>query len=83
MSDPTQKQAILDTIARLAEEIARASPESASKAMQIVDLVREFDTTADQATIQDVLDAEAVDTDFSDTHVRTTASAIAKALKKE
>jgi hypothetical protein len=73
----------LQTIAALAEEIARSSPESANKAMQIAELARELDDTADVGTIRDVLEAETVDGDeLSDTRARTAAVEIADALKR-
>jgi hypothetical protein len=73
----------LETIAALAEEIARSSPESANKAMQIAELARELDDNADVGTIRDVLEAETVDGDeLSDTRARTAAIEIADALKR-
>ena len=73
----------LQTIAALAEEIARSSPESAHKAMQIAELARELDDVADVGTIRDVLEAETVDSDaMSDTRARTAATEIADALKR-
>lgn len=78
-----QRSSGLQTIAALAEEIARASPEAANKAMQIAELARELDDTADLGTIRDVLEAETVDGDeLSDTRARTTATEIVDALKR-
>jgi hypothetical protein len=73
----------LQTIAALAEEIARSSPEAANKAMQIAELARELDDAPDVGTIRDVLDAETADgDDMSDTRARTAATEIADALKR-
>lgn len=73
----------LQTIAALAEEIARSSPEAANKAMQIAELARELDDTPDVGTIRDVLDAETADgDDLSDSRARTAATEIADALKR-
>jgi hypothetical protein len=73
----------LQTIAALAEEIARSSPEAATKAMQIAELAREMDNAPDVGTIRDVLEAETADGDeLSDTRARTAASEIADALKR-
>jgi hypothetical protein len=73
----------LQTIAALAEEIARSSPEAATKAMQIAELAREIDNAPDVGTIRDVLEAETADGDeLSDTRARTAATEIADALKR-
>jgi len=73
----------LQTIATLAEEIARSSPEAAHKAMQIAELARELDDSTDVGTIRDVLEAQNVDSnDMSDTRARTAATEIAEALKR-
>ncbi len=73
----------LQTIAVLAEEIARFSPEEAHKAMQIAELARELDDIPDIGTIRDVLEAETADGDsMSDIGARTAAMQIADALKR-
>ena len=80
---PLQRSAGLETIAALAEEIARTSPEAAHKAMQIAAIARELDAEPDVGTITDVLSAENADSDaLSDTRARTTATEIADALKR-
>jgi hypothetical protein len=53
-----KNQSALETIVQLAQEIGILSPECASRAMQIVDLVRELEAEPDQETVQDALDAE-------------------------
>ncbi len=72
----------LQTIATLAEEIARSSPEAAHKAMQIAELARELDAAPDQATVQDALDAQMLDNDLSDVNTQNAASAVVRALKE-
>ena len=73
----------LQTIATLAEEIARSSPEAAHKATQIAELAREIDDIPDVGTIRDVLEAETADGDnMSDTGARTAAMQIADALRR-
>jgi hypothetical protein len=73
----------LQTIAALAEEIARSSPEAATKAMQIAELAREIDNAPDVGSIRDVLEAETADgNELSDTRARTAATEIADALKR-
>lgn len=52
-----ESQATIDAIAALAEEIARASPESANKAMQIMDLVKTLGGKPDYMAIEDAIDA--------------------------
>jgi len=80
---PLQRSSGLETIAGLAEEIARSCPEAADRALQIAALARELDSTTDVGTIRDVLEAEASDGDeLSDTRARNTAAEIADALKR-
>ncbi len=73
---------IVETIIRLAEEIGRAAPEVSAKAMQIADLARDLDTGPDQATVQDALDAQNLDTSLSDIDTQSAASAVVRALKE-
>ena len=75
------KQSILDTIIQIAEEIGRLSPECASSAMQIIDLVRALEAEPDPGTVQDALDAEMADRDVSDVSTRNAAAAVVKALR--
>ena len=64
----------VETIVRLAEEIGRAAPECAAKAMQIAELARELDSEPDHATVRDALDAQAFDDDcLSDVNTRNAA----------
>jgi hypothetical protein len=76
-----KNQPILDTIVQLAEEIGRLSPECASHAMQIVDLVHGLEAEPDPGTVQDALDAEMADNDLSDVTTRNVAAAVVKALR--
>lgn len=80
MSAPGMQRSI-ETIILLAEEISRTAPECATKAMQIVDLARGLGEEPDQATIQDALDSQSLDTDFSDLGSQNAARAVADALK--
>jgi hypothetical protein len=50
-----KNQPALETIVRLAQEIGTLSPECASRAMQIVDLVRGLEAEPEQETVQDAL----------------------------
>ena len=78
-SDP---DTLLDTIARLAEEIARASPECADKARQIATLAAEVNCARiDRSLIRDAIEAETSDSDLSDTQVGRTAEAVARAVR--
>lgn len=76
-----KNQAVLDTIVRLAEEIGTLAPDCASKAMQIVDLVRDLEAEPDQETVQDALDSKMAENDLSDVSTRNAAAAVVKALK--
>ena len=77
----TQSLEIVETIISLAEEIARSAPECATKAMQIIDLVRELDSTPDRETIEDAIETSLNDSELSDPQLRTMTSAIVKAVK--
>lgn len=80
MPSPGMQRSI-ETIILLAEEISRTAPECATKAMQIVDLARGLGEEPDQATIQDALDSQSLDTGFSDVGSQNAARAVADALK--
>lgn len=73
---------ITDTIARLAEEIARSSPDCADKAMQIAALVRDLDQLPDREAVQDALEMELVDTDLSEPKIHTMTSAVLSAIRR-
>lgn len=81
MPIPADSNTIVDTIRALAQDIARASPESADKAMRIVELVQDLGGSADRASIRDVIEAETLDSDLSDGKVQTTTDAVVKALR--
>ncbi len=83
MSTASQRQAVLDTIVALADQIARTSPECADQAMQIVKLVHELGAEADRTLIKDTIDVETADTDVSDARVQTTADAVMKAVRTD
>ena len=80
MSTASQRQAVLDTVVMLADQIARASPECAEQAMQIVKLVHELGPEPDRALVKDTIDLETADTDLSDARVQTTADAVLRAV---
>jgi hypothetical protein len=75
-------QAALEAIVGLAEEIARTSPESADRAMQILELARSLDARPDQATIEDAIDA-GTDGDLSDSRLRSASSAVVRSIRDE
>ena len=77
----SQHQTVLDTVAMLADQIARTSPECAEQAMQIVKLVHELDAGPDRDLIKDALDLETVDTDLSESRAQTTADALLRAAR--
>jgi hypothetical protein len=80
MPTASGRQAALDTVVMLAEQIARASPESADQAMQIIKLVNELGPAPDRASVRDAIDLETADTDLSDAKVQTTADAVMRAV---
>ncbi len=75
-------QGTIDAIVQLAEEIGRAAPECAGKAMHIVELARTLQDAPDQATIQDALDSQAFTNELSDMGSQNAARAVARALKE-
>ena len=77
-----QSQATIDAIAGLAEEIARASPECADKAMQILNLVKGLDCSLDFAAIEDAIDA-GTDGGLTDTEVRSASREVARTIREE
>ena len=71
----------LDAIVELAESIARSSPDCADRAMQIVRLVGDLDSTApDAADVEDAIDA-GTDGDLSDAQLRNAASLVRRAMQ--
>lgn len=76
-----KNQAVLDTVVQLAKEISTLSPDCASRAMQIVDLIRGLEAQPDQETVQDALEAEMAENDLSDVSTRNAAAAVVKALR--
>ena len=79
---PVETTGSIETIVRLAEEIARMAPECAPKALQIAELARELEAAPDQATVQDAIDSKALEDDLSDISSQSAASAVVKALKR-
>jgi hypothetical protein len=75
-------QAAIEAIAGLAEEIARANPECADKAMQIVDLVKGLELKPDLAAIEDAIDA-GTDGGLTDTEVRSASREVARTMREE
>ncbi|HEX8166421.1 MAG TPA: hypothetical protein VF601_11615 [Beijerinckiaceae bacterium] len=75
-------QATIDAIAGLAEEIARANPECADKALQILDLVRALERSPDLAAIEDAIDA-GTDGGLTDTEVRSASREVARTMREE
>ena len=83
MPSSSQHQAVLDTVVMLAEQIARAAPECADQAMQIVKLVNSLGQEPDPSLIRDTIEVETADTDLSDARVQTTADAVMRAVRAD
>jgi hypothetical protein len=83
MSTGSQRQAVLDTVVMLADQIARTSPECAEPAMQIVKLLQELGPEPDPGLVRDTIDLETADTDLSDARVQTTADAVMRAVRTD
>ena len=83
MPAASDRQAVLDAVAMLADQIARTSPESADQAMQVVKLVHELGSEPDRALVKDTIEVETADTDLSDARIETTADAVMKAVRAD
>lgn len=75
-----QQQAAIELAQSLAQDIARAAPDCASKAMQISAILQDLSVIFDHGFVQDVIDVETLDTELSETKVRVTAAAVVGAL---
>ena len=81
MNSPGTQETI-DAIVQIADEIARASPESADRAQQIVKLLRGLDhVDADRNSIQDAIDAQM--DDVSDVQLRNTTDAVVRTMRED
>lgn len=76
------QQTTLDTIASIAEGIARAHPECADEALNIIRLLGDLGGKPDKASIEDAIDAEAAG-DLSDSSVRNATSAVIRTMRDE
>ena len=83
MASAARRQESLDAILALADEIARLAPDCADRAMQISQLVRDLGAAPDAATVEDTIAAETADSDLSETQLRSTASSVMDALRKD
>jgi hypothetical protein len=83
MATAARHQDVLDTVVMLADQIARAAPECADQAMQIIKLVHELGPAPDRSLVQDTLAVETADTDVSDAKVQTTTEAVMRAVRSD
>ncbi|WP_375460466.1 hypothetical protein [uncultured Enterovirga sp.] len=65
----------------LAEDIARASPDCADKAMRIVDLARQGDLRPDHQTVQNAIEGNLLDDEMSESRIQTTTSRVLGAIR--
>lgn len=72
---------VLDTISVLAEDIARASPDCADKAMRITDLVQSLETRPDREAIQEAIESKLLDSEMSESQIQSTTSAAVGAVR--
>jgi hypothetical protein len=82
MPKPSHRDALAECIVTLAEEIARASPDCADKAMRIIGLVGEMKLEPDRAAIQDAIEMRSADSDMSESQLHLTTSAVLSAVKR-
>ena len=75
-------QATIEAIAALAEEIARASPECADKAMRILDLLKGLGESPDLPAIADAIDAGTAG-GLSDIEVRSASLEVGRAIGRK
>ena len=74
------RDALAATVSTLAQDIARAAPECADKALQIVELVQELSFVPDRQAIQDAIEERTLDGDISESRVQLTTSAVLRAM---
>ncbi len=73
-------EALLETIALLASEIARECPDCAERALGIVDLVHQVGSVPiDREAVQDAIESDGLDGSLSDVSDRTRTEAVLKA----
>jgi hypothetical protein len=72
---------LLSTVESLAVEIARAAPDCAEKAMQIVRLVRDLNIEPDRLSIQDAIESKLLDSEMSEPQLQATTSAVISAVR--
>jgi hypothetical protein len=77
-----ENQSTIDAVMALAEEIARTSPESADKAMRIVELLQGLERKPDYSAIEDAIDAGSAGA-LSQTGVRNASLEVARTIRDE
>lgn len=70
-----------ESIVNLAEAIARAAPECAEMAMQIVFLVQDVELQPDRSLVQDAIESKLVDSELSESQIQSTTSAVVSAVR--
>jgi hypothetical protein len=80
MTTNPKASGVEEAIVMLAEEIARAAPECADKAMQIVDLVQAGDLRPDRDMVQTAIESNLADGDVSESQLQSTTSAVIRAI---
>lgn len=84
MTQPTDDDAVLDTIVTLALDIAQHCPDYADQAKRIAELVGHIQARGlDRVAIQDAIEGEVAGSDVSDAQVRTTTEAVLRAAREE
>lgn len=77
-------EALLETIAELASDIARQCPDCAERALAIVDLARQVGSVPiDRGAVQDAIESDGLDGSLSDVSDRTRTEAVIRAAKSE
>lgn len=77
-------EALLETIAGLASDIARQCPDCADQALSIVDLVRQVGSVPlDRGAVQDAIESDGLDGSLSDVSDRSRTEAVMKVIKTD
>ena len=77
-------QALLDTIAELAIEIARRCPDCADEASRLASLVGQLRGVGlDRGAVQDAIEAETFGSDISDSQARNAAEAVLRNARED
>jgi hypothetical protein len=80
MTIRTDTLAVVECVETLAEDLARAAPDCADKAMRIVELIQDLKAQPDRVAVQDAIEATILPDEVSEARVHVTTSAVMSAV---